>query len=115
MQNFKLYTRAIIKNEEWQILLVQKNDKQKIAPWKSLPPWWTVEFWEEIQETLKREVFEEVGLEITKIWKILKTETRIIWHTHWFWVYFEVETKNLDFENKEPEKHSQVYFWNFNM
>ncbi len=108
---FKLYTRAIIENENWEILLVKKNNKQKIAPWKVLPPWGTVEFWEEITDTLKREVEEETNLEITEIWEIVKTETIINWDTHWFWVYYKCKTKDLNFENMEPEKHKKVFWW----
>ncbi|PID86406.1 hypothetical protein CSB08_00275 [Candidatus Gracilibacteria bacterium] len=107
---FKLYTRAIIENENGEILLVKKNNKQKIAPGKVLPPGGTVEFGEEITDTLKREVEEETNLEITEIGEIVKTETIINGDTHGFGVYYKCKTKDLNFENMEPEKHKKV-FW----
>ena len=109
MKNFKIYTRWIIFNEDKKFLLVEKNKTRKIAPWEALFPGGTVEFWEEIEETLKREIKEETNLELIKT-KILTTKTMIIENTHWLWVYFLCETKNFDFKNMEPEKHTKV-FW----
>lgn len=54
---FKLFVRAIIEDEKGDFLYVEKNEKQKIAPWKSLLPWWSIEFSEIPEEALKREVF----------------------------------------------------------
>lgn len=106
---FKLFVRAIIEDEKGDFLYVEKNEKQKIAPWKSLLPWWSIEFSEIPEEALKREVFEETWLEVIET-KIFWTKTIIIWEEHWLGVYYTCKTKNLNFENKEPEKHKSVYF-----
>lgn len=106
---FKIFTRALILNEKNEVLLLQKNFNQKYWAWNFLLPGWTVEFSEEIEETLKREIKEEVNLEIENL-KILGTKTMIIWEEHWFWVYYFVNVKNIfEFKNIEPEKH--IFCW----
>jgi len=110
MENkFKIFTRAIIKNPEWKILLVEKNNTRKIAAWKALLPGGTVEFWEKVEDALIREVKEETNLDV-KIKRIVDTQTMIIDWVHWLWIYFECEAKNFFAENLEPEKHTRV-FW----
>lgn len=64
MNNYKVYTRAIIINRENDVLLVKKKVDQKIWWWEWLLPWWTVEFWENIEDTSIREIKEEVNLDI---------------------------------------------------
>ena len=110
MKNFKLYTRWLIFNEKNQVLLVQKNDKQKIAPWKNLFPWWSIEYKETPEQALKREIMEEVWLEVIDL-ELFDTKTMILWETHWLWVYYICKVKNLNFKNMEPEKHKKVFWW----
>ncbi len=112
-EKFKIFTRWIIKNFEWKFLLVEKNSKRKIAPWKVLFPGGTVDFWEKIEETLIREIKEETDLDI-KIVKIIDTQTIILGETHWIGIYFLCEAKNLDFRNVEPEKHTRVFLGDLN-
>lgn len=107
---FKIFARAIIKNEFWEILLVKKLNSQKIAPWKTLLPGWTLEFDEEIDDCLIREIKEETWLEITEM-KFVTHEKILMDWVHWLGCYYECKTKNLDFINMEPDKHESVFWW----
>lgn len=109
---FKIYTRAIILNEKNEVLLLQKNFNQKYWAWKILLPGWTVDFSEEIEKTLVREIKEETNLEVI-FTKILDTKTMIIWEEHWLWVYYFAKVKDLKtLKNMEPEKHIFCEFKN---
>ena len=44
---FKIFTRAIILDENDRVLLLKKNSKQKYWAWELMLPGWTLEFWEE--------------------------------------------------------------------
>ncbi|MDD4151595.1 MAG: NUDIX hydrolase [Candidatus Gracilibacteria bacterium] len=106
---FKIFARAIIKNEKGEFLLVKKLNSQKIAPGKTLLPGGTLEFDEEIEDCLIREIKEETGLEITEI-KFATHEKIMMDGVHRLGCYYECKTKNLDFVNMEPDKHEKV-FW----
>jgi 8-oxo-dGTP pyrophosphatase MutT (NUDIX family) len=99
----------VIFNENNEFLLVEKNASQSIAPGKAMFPGWTVEFWENIEDTLHREVEEEVWLSIISS-ELLMLQTLILWDTHWLWAYYICKTKDMNWRNVEPEKHSRV-FW----
>ena len=42
---FKIFTRAIILDENDRVLLLKKNSKQKYWAWELMLPGWTLEFW----------------------------------------------------------------------
>ncbi len=106
---FKIFVRAVIRNEKWEFILVKKLNSQKIAPWATLLPGWTLEFWEEIEDCLIREIKEEIGLDIIE-YKFITHDKIILDWAHWLWCYYECKTSNLEFSNMEPEKHEKV-FW----
>ncbi len=106
---FKIFVRAVIKNEKWEFILVKKLNSQKIAPGKTILPGWTLEFWEEVEDCLVREIQEEIGLEIVES-KFLTHEKIMLDWVHWLWTYYECITSSLDFTNMEPDKHEKV-FW----
>jgi 8-oxo-dGTP pyrophosphatase MutT (NUDIX family) len=112
-EEFKIFTRWIIRNKEWKFLLVEKNMTRKTAPWIAVFPWWTVEFWEKIEDALIRETKEEVWLDIISM-KMICNQTLVLKWIHWIGIYFLCEVKNMDFKNMEPEKHTRVFFWDKN-
>lgn len=108
---FKIYARAIIINENNDVLLIKKRENQKIWWWEWLLPWWTLEFWENIEYTLIREVKEETNLDIKEI-VLLSNKKMIIWDTHWLWMYFLCKVKDeKKMSNMEVEKHETVWFF----
>lgn len=62
----KQVTRTFLKNDEWKYLLVRHNKKDY---WTL--PWWHVEEWESIYKAIKREIKEELNLEIRILWNKL--------------------------------------------
>lgn len=110
MQTFKIYTRAIITDSDGKILLLKKNSSQKYWAWNFLLPWWTLEFWENLEDALIREIREEVNLKVKSL-KIFGTKKMILWDEHWLWVYYLATVENLsDLKNMEPEKHEFCWF-----
>lgn len=74
---------ALIKNKEWDKFLIIKRSENEIAyPWKWAFPGGKLEPGESIIDTLKREVLEEVGLEIENSKEFIKDFTfmRKDWH-----------------------------------
>lgn len=110
---FKIYARAIIKDNSWKILLLKKHANQKYWAWEYMLPGWTLEFGENIEYTLERELKEETNL-VLKSSKLIETRKIIIGEEHWLWLYYIVEIDNYtDLKNLEPEKHSFCNFINF--
>lgn len=62
----KQVVRAFLKNSKWQYLLVKHKGKDY---WTL--PWWHVEEWETIYKAIKREIKEELNLEIKIHWNTL--------------------------------------------
>lgn len=107
---FKIFTRAIILDENDRVLFLKKNSKQKYWAWKLMLPGWTLEFWEEITETLVREIKEETNLTVNKF-ILLDTVKMVIWEEHWLWIYFFAKCEDLkNLKNMEPEKHDFCWF-----
>ncbi len=118
-KSFKIYTRAIILNKKNEVLMLQKTPKQKYWAWKWMLPWGTVEFWENIEKTLQREVKEEVNLSLNSL-KIIDTRTMLIENEHRLWIYYIATCNNIKkLNNNEPSKHKFCGFvdintiWNF--
>lgn len=104
---FRIYVRALITNPQGQVLLIQKNAQQKIAPNKWLFPGGAIEFNELPEEALARELFEEVNFKMTSH-HLLTTETRIIGETHWLGLIFKAVGDISTVLNKEPQKHQAL-------
>ncbi|PIP25304.1 MAG: hypothetical protein CO075_02600 [Candidatus Moranbacteria bacterium CG_4_9_14_0_8_um_filter_41_43] len=109
--SFRIYTRAVIFDEtKKRVLLIKKNANQKIGSGEWLFPGGTVEFGEDIETALIREVQEETGLRINSL-RLLTTKKMIIDNIHWVGIYYSGEVSNeSDVENLEPSKHEMVEF-----
>lgn len=111
MQNFKIYSRAVILNKEKdKVLLIKKNNKQKIGASNWLLPGGTLDFNEEIELSLIREIKEETNLEITDL-QLIFSKKLLIENTHWLGLYYLVNILNEDdLCNVEKNKHEIVKF-----
>lgn len=104
---FGVATKAIIKNNG-EYLIVFKSDTEEISPNEVDIPGGRVEFGEEVEAGLKREIKEELGIEIeiknpSRVWGFVKENLHLIGitflaeyvggeinlsgeHTHYKWV-----------------------------
>lgn len=58
---YRISTKALILNEDKKILLVKEDN------WLWELPWWWLDFWESPQEGIKRELFEEMWINVVSI------------------------------------------------
>ena len=98
---------CLIVNDKNQILLLSHNKFE----WKWSQPGWSIEFWETIELAIKREVMEELWVEVELFWPKMYWETLETkdWRMrHWLvWGRFAKiisgEPKNL-----ELDKHADM-------
>jgi ADP-ribose pyrophosphatase YjhB (NUDIX family) len=64
MQIFWVAIKVLISNNQGEILIVYKSDKDEVNPNDYDIPWGRLEFWEKIEDGIKREVREELWIEI---------------------------------------------------
>jgi mutator protein MutT len=97
----KLFVRAIIKNEQWQILHVYQK---KWDSWAM--PWWWVDVGETPDQALIREVKEEVWCDV--IWyELLWTYSTIfVWDIR-LWYYYNVSIQGTP-SIMEPNNHNDL-------
>jgi len=104
---FKIYVRALIKNSDNQVLLIQKQPNQKIAAGKWILPSGTVDFGEDPVDALSRELKEEINFTLENA-VLMETETIILGDVHWLGLYYKVHGSVDTILNLEPEKHAHV-------
>ena len=110
---FKIYVRGILKNPKNQILLLKNNPQQKIAANEWVLPGGTLEFGEDLENALAREILEETSLKIVNI-SFFAHQKIILADTHWLGIYFVCDVKNWEnMENREPEKHEKLQFFSW--
>jgi len=100
---------AIIKNAEWKILF-QKRSNTWYRDWFYQLPSWHIEKYEWMHASVKREVKEEINIDILDM--NLKHITQWInpkWREY-FNVYFEVLKYSWEIKNLEIEKCSELYW-----
>ena len=95
---------AVILNEEGEILLLLRKKDPEKGTWSI--PGGKVEFFEELEETIIREVEEELGISI-KLVKLLGVTDHILNYegTHWVAPTYLAEIMSGVPKNMEPEKH----------
>jgi len=63
-QTFWIATKALVVNDQGQILIIYKSDKDEMNPNDYDIPWGRLEFWEKVEDGIKREVREELWIEV---------------------------------------------------
>lgn len=90
-----------------QILLLQRKKSPEAGAWGI--PGGKVDFLETAEEAIRREAFEETGLEAGAI--VLLGLSEQLFHEegqHWFGVLFLAQTYSGDIQLREPEKHGGI-------
>lgn len=103
---FKVYTRAIILNNNWEVLLLKKTSSEKYGSDRWVYPGGTVEFWEDVEITLARELQEEIGVKIRNL-QLFDQRKMMIWDEHWVGLYYIVDII-WDPKNIESGKHQEL-------
>lgn len=104
---FKIYARAVITNDDGQVLIVKKRKDQDIAPDQWLLPGGTIELGETPEQALTRELLEEVQF-TTHEFCLFASETRIIKGVHWLGLLFMAKGDPSQVYNAEPDKHEKI-------
>ena len=103
---------VLVVNKKHEVLLLKRTDKwNSWCHWEWTRPWWGIEFWETVEEALKREVLEEIWVDIELFGNIsyiddIRKENWIQYHWIWFACFWKILSWEL--KNLEPEKHSEI-------
>ncbi len=82
-KEFGVATKAIIKNNEGKYLVIYKSDTEEISPNEIDLPGGRMKFGENAEESLRREVSEELGIEIktikpSRVWGFVKDDLHLV-------------------------------------
>ena len=107
---YRISAKALILNEDKKFLLVREEK------WWELP-WWWLEYWETPQEWIKRELFEEMWINIVNIKENPSYFIRVK-KDNWIWIaniIYETQV-NSDkiFEFKPSDECLEVRFFDVN-
>ena len=93
-------TRCIIKNKKWEILLIKHK-------WKDsrVLPGWHIEKKENIYSAIKREIKEELGVNIKILWRKLWLEVEWLKEKP-----LPISIYKLDYKNKKGKKVSRLEY-----
>lgn len=85
-QTFWVATKAVIINDQGKILIIYKSNKDEVNPNDYDIPGGRLEFWEKIEDGIKREVKEELGIEVqiekpSRVRWFVKNDLHLIWIT----------------------------------
>ena len=106
---------ALIINDRNETLLQKRTSKTRNGAGLWSKPGGGVEFNEKVEDALKREIKEEIGVDIEIIKflgfteGILKEEKQ-----HWISLNYLVKIIGGDVQNLEPEKHEEVKWFSLN-
>ncbi|MCX6717228.1 MAG: NUDIX domain-containing protein [Candidatus Taylorbacteria bacterium] len=82
-KEFDVATKAIIRNEEGRYLVIYKSGTEEISPNEIDLPGGRMKFGENAEESLRREVDEEIGIKIkiikpSRIWGFVKDNLHLV-------------------------------------
>lgn len=98
---------ALIVNEKNETLLLKRGKKAKNDAGAWCRPGGTIEYGEKATEAIKREVKEELGIDI-EIVKFLGYTDHFVEGAHWISLGFLANIAKGEVRNMEPEKHDEV-------
>jgi 8-oxo-dGTP diphosphatase len=82
-RKFGIATKAIIKRSDGKYLVLYKSETEEISPNEIDIPGGRMKFGESVEESLKREVEEELGIDIevekpSRVWGFVKDELHLV-------------------------------------
>ena len=100
---------ALIVNDKNETLLQKRTSKARNGAGFWAKPGGGIEFGEKVEEALKREIKEELGVEIEIIKFLGFTESMIEGvNQHWISLNYLAKIIDGEVQNLEPEKHEEV-------
>jgi ADP-ribose pyrophosphatase YjhB (NUDIX family) len=103
----------LILNNKKEVLLLKRNKKSKneIGFWQK--PGGAVDYGEKVINAMKREIKEEIGVDVS-VWGYLPHTDHIIQKDHQHWVAFNLlaSIKKGTPRIMEPEKHEKIKWFN---
>lgn len=109
---------CLIVNDNHQILLIKRTAKSQWGGgWYRSQPGWTVEFWDTLEDTIKREIKEELDINVELIWPQIFAEDirEDNWvKKHWFTGGCFAKIIWWELKIMEPEKCSDVQWFDLN-
>ncbi|MGK2848936.1 MAG: NUDIX hydrolase [Minisyncoccota bacterium] len=110
-KQFKVYTRAVIlSKDKKRLLLIKKNNHQKIGAGAWMLPGGTLEWGENTGESLVREIKEETNLDVSSL-SLVTERKMLIGDTHWVGLYFLGSVEDIStLHNNEQDKHEEISF-----
>lgn len=114
-QAFWIAVKGVIVNPENKILIVSKKNEENPKEEEYNIPWGKLQFWEKIEDGLKREIKEELGIDV-KVGKPIRTRGFVKNNFHmvgvtFFARFFEGElhssNKNLQYSRKSKKEISE--------
>lgn len=97
---------ALIINQDNQVLLIQRNAKWRDNIWFWSQPWWTVELWESVQNAIKREIKEELWIDVQLLKYLCYTDTYYEKDSHWIAITYLAKIQSWEPKLMEAKKHS---------
>ena len=82
-RKFGIATKAIIKNEDGRYLVLYKSETEEVNPNEIDIPGGRMRFGESAEESLKREIEEEIGVKIeiikpSRVWGFVKNDLHLV-------------------------------------
>ena len=82
-KEFDIATKALIRNKEGRYLVIYKSDTEEISPNEIDLPGGRMKFGEKAEESLRREVEEEIGIKIkiikpSRVWGFVKDNLHLV-------------------------------------
>lgn len=110
-KQFKVYARAVIlSKDKKKLLLIKKNNHQKIGAGAWMLPGGTLEWGENTSESLVREIKEETNLDVFSL-SLVTERKMLIGDTHWVGLYFLGSVEDAStLHNNEQDKHEEIVF-----
>ncbi|EKE28213.1 MAG: MutT/nudix family protein [uncultured bacterium (gcode 4)] len=104
---------CLIVNDDNEVLLLKRSKNCKNDVWYWSRTGWTVEFWETVENALKREVKEEIWVDI-KIVKSLGYMDHFVEKQHWVSFSFIAKIISWEIVNLEPHKCDEIRWFGIN-
>lgn len=98
---------AFIVNDRNEFLMLLRSKDSKVEPGTWMIPGGKVDFNEKMEDTVKREIMEEIGVELEVV-EPIKTNDHIIPGQHWVTTTFLCKIKGGEPVIKEPHKHDDI-------